>query len=279
MYINAFFLCRCIIVKPILKSMAEEEKKENVPEQKTKRQLWIEKFTDYPLEEGQTFDDDEIFFSALDKYDEDRTNRINSFEESNKRLTDAFINNPKAAMLLSSLADGSDVLTAIAESFGPDIKDALENDPEARKKYDEGIQAYQKNKSELEEIERKQEENAQKFSTVIEDFIVEKEMDESTQSQFKEYISNLLDSLVTWEFSKDVLERLWRGMTYDEATEEAEIRGRNAKIELEKKRANEATDKTPMIEQGANDIPSVSREKISVWDINDNRKKSSIWDK
>lgn len=264
------FFVGAYIVKPILKSMAEEEKKENVPEQKTKRQLWIEKFTDYPLGEGQTFDDDEVFFSALDKYDEDRTNRINSFEESNKRLTDAFINNPKAAMLLSSLADGSDVLTAIAESFGPDIKNALENDPEARKKYDEGILAYQKNKSELEEIERKQEENARKFSKVIEDFIAEKEMDESTQSQFKEYISNLLDSLVTWEFSKDVLERLWRGMTYDEATEEAEIRGRNAKIELEKKRANEATDKTPMIEQGANDMPNsnpfLNRRRISIWE-------------
>lgn len=257
----------------------EEEKKENVPEQKTKRQLWIEKFADYPLEEGQTFDDDEILFGALDKYDEDRTNRLNSYEESNKKITDAFINNPKAATLLSSLADGSDVLTAIAESFGPDIKDALENDPDARARYDEGIKSYQKNKAELEEIERKQEENAQKFSKDIESFIAEKEMDDSTQAKFREYISNLLDSLVTWEFSKDVLERLWRGMTYDEATQEAEVRGRNAKIELEKKRANEATDKTPMIEQGTNDMPSVSREKISVWDINDNGKRSSIWDK
>lgn len=259
--------------------MAEEEKKGQLPDKKTKRQIWIEKFSDYPLEEGQSFDDDEIFFGALEKYDEDRTNRLNSLEESDKRITDAFVNNPQAAMFLASLADGSDALTAIAASFGPDIKHLLDNDPEARKRYDEGIALYQKNKSEISEIEKKQEENAKKFSKDIEEFIKEKGMDESTQNNFKEYISNLLDSIVTWEFSKELLEKLWRGMTYDEATEEAEIRGRNTNIELQKRKNVGTSDNTPMIEEGSKDMPSKMDKRKSIWDINENSRKSSIWDK
>lgn len=107
-------------------------------EKRPYRTVLAERFREEYPDDAVDYGDDEAFFGALERYDSGRDKLIEGYAENSKRLSALFNENPQAGAFITSLMNGSDVLDAIAGSFGADFEAALK-DPEARKRYDEGI--------------------------------------------------------------------------------------------------------------------------------------------
>ncbi|WP_055096755.1 hypothetical protein [Gabonia massiliensis] len=238
---------------------------------KSGRQMWTERLHEmYPDKEGN-YDDDDVFYAALDEYDQERGKQIEDYKQSNKKLADLFLSNPEAGAFLSALMEGSDVMTAIGESFGDYFETAL-GDPEAKAKYDEGIRLRREREKEMEDIQARQQENAEKNAETVESFIAEKGLDEKGRKAFEDFISELVDRVFLFDLDRDTLERLWRAMNYDRDVAEArsigEKKGRNAKIEMEKKSI--VTDGTPNLSEESRGTPAPIASKVKI--------RKSIWD-
>lgn len=256
--------------------MAKKEEKEATieiaqPDKKSYRQILAERFREEYPDEDVDYDDDDVFFSAMERYDDGRSKLIGGYEENSKKLSTLFNENPQAGAFITSLMNGSDVLDAIATSFGEDFENALK-DPEGRRRYDEGIAKWRSDRDASEEILRKQQENADKYAEEVDLFFTGKNLSENEREDFAHYVSGLIDKLVTYEMTADVLESLWRGYKYDDAVAEAgeagEIRGRNENIVMEKG-FEDGTDGLPMTNRTGRDTPEN-------WGYGN---RTSIWDK
>ncbi len=255
--------------------MAKKEEKEAViataiPEKRPYREVLAERFREeYPDDEAD-YGDDDVFFSALERYDDGRSKLIGGYEENSKKLSTLFNENPQAGAFIASLMDGSDVLDAIATSFGEDFENALK-DPDSRKRYDDGVAKWKAERAASEEILRKQQENADKYAEEVDSFFTRKNLGENEREDFARYVSGLIDKLVTYEMTADVLESLWRGYKYDDAVAEAgeagEIRGRNENIVMEKGFEDD-TDGLPMTNRTGRDTPENwgYGNRMSIWD-------------
>lgn len=235
------------------------------------RQVWAERLREvYPDREGD-YDDDDVFYAALEEYERERGKEIEDYRQSNRRLADLFLSNPEAGAFLGALMEGSDVMTAIGESFGDYFETAL-GDPEAKARYDEGIRLRREREKEMEGIQERQRANAERNAGTVESFIAEKGLDEKGRKAFEDFVSELVDRVFLFDLDRDTLERLWRAMNYDRDVAEArsigETRGRNAKIEMEKRSI--VTDGTPNLSEESRGVPAptVSRVRVrrSIWD-------------
>ena len=235
------------------------------------RQVWAERLREVYPDREDNYDDDDVFYAVLDEYDRERGKEIEDYRQSNRKLADLFLSNPEAGAFLSALMEGSDVMTAIGESFGDYFETAL-GDPEAKAKYDEGIRMRREREKEMEDIQARQHENAEKNAEAVESFIAEKGLDERGRKAFEDFISELVDRVFLFDLDRDTLERLWRAMNYDRDVAEArsvgETRGRNARIEMEKRSI--VTDGTPNLSEESRGIPARGMSRV--------RTRRSIWD-
>lgn len=239
-------------------------------EKRPYRTVLAERFREEYPDDAVDYGDDEAFFGALERYDSGRDKLIEGYAENSKRLSALFNENPQAGAFITSLMNGSDVLDAIAGSFGADFEAALK-DPEARKRYDEGIARWRADREATEEILRKQEENADLYADEVERFFTEKALGEGERESFARFVSGLIDKLTTYEMTSDVLEMLWRSYKYKEdiaaAEETGEIRGRNENIVMSRGLEDE-TDGLPMTSRTGLDgrDPYDYMERVSIWD-------------
>ena len=193
---------------------------------KSGRSVWVERLrTTYPDKDVDYENDDDAFYSVLEDFYNTREDRIRKLDEGNKSLTEALAREPEAGLFLSELIAGSEVLPALAKSYG-DILGAVSGDEESMKKFNEGLSA------------RRDSEKARNAET-IGSFFEEKSADDAERTAFEDFVSSLADSIFTFNFDRPTLDALWRAYKHDEDVTEAatvaEVKGRNANIELQKR--------------------------------------------
>lgn len=206
---------------------------------KSGRSVWVERLrTTYPDKDVDYENDDDAFYSGLEDFYNTREDRIRKLDEGNKSLTEALTREPEAGLFLSELIAGSEVLPALAKSYG-DILGAVSGDEESMKKFNEGLSARRDSEKSFNEIRAKQEENAARNAETIGSFFEEKSADDAERTAFEAFVSSLADSIFTFNFDRPTLDALWRAYKHDEDVTEAatvaEVKGRNANIELQKR--------------------------------------------
>ena len=141
---------------------------------KSGRSVWVERLrTTYPDKDVDYENDDDAFYSGLEDFYNTREDRIRKLDEGNKSLTEALAREPEAGLFLSELIAGSEVLPALAKSYG-DILGAVSGDEESMKKFNEGLSARRDSEKSFNEIRAKQEENAARNAETIGSFFEEK---------------------------------------------------------------------------------------------------------
>ena len=134
---------------------------------KSGRSVWVERLrTTYPDKDVDYENDDDAFYSGLEDFYNTREDRIRKLDEGNKSLTEALAREPEAGLFLSELIAGSEVLPALAKSYG-DILGAVSGDEESMKKFNEGLSARRDSEKSFNEIRAKQEENAARNAATI----------------------------------------------------------------------------------------------------------------
>jgi hypothetical protein len=209
------------------------------------------------------YDDDEQFDSALDEYDNARSEELDHWHDIDTKLRDAIDKDPRTGQFLSNILDGQDVVNALIDCVGPELTEAVSS-PEARARLDQLRQ-------EAEETERKRNENIDESLKVFDEFFADK--DQSDMDGFSNYIEEHFNRLATGEFTRDDIEMLWKGYKHDddvaEAESDGEIKGRNQRI-IERRETLSTGDGVPSLRSLA-DNNSPARPKV--------QPKGSIWDR
>lgn len=259
--------------------------KGGIPPKHTREDVLKRMAEKYP---DRSFDaDDDLYdsvYGALDEYESGNK----ELEENNKRYKEnedkfvqMFENNPDAAGFIVDLSEGKDPLMSLIRIMGIDgVRDALD-DPGKAKELEASHKTYLENMKK--DALRKQEWQANvNVSFDAEDEAVERgELSEDDLERAHESLSRKVENYIMGKWTVEDLKNELKSLNYDadlmQASEEAEIRGRNANI-VEKKRMRRQGDgmpqvggggKTPMRQPHRADtskLGALGRERKSMWE-------------
>lgn len=204
----------------------------------SKRELALQRLkSKYPED---NFDDDEAVFGRIngdyddfDRQIKERDDRIAGYEADEKSLGEMLSRDPRSAMFLSKWSKGEDPSIALIREFGNDIIDII-NDPKRQQEVAEANKAFAERVAKNKEYEEEYKKNLDQSMQTIEDMtaggISDKEMDAIMSAT----VAIVYDGL-RGIFSPQTLDMVRKAISHDRdvsaASEEGEIRGRNAKIE------------------------------------------------
>lgn len=180
-------------------------------------------------------DDEEGRYGALLKHDDRERELFGSYRDSNQKLGDLFMKNPKFAAMMSDVMKGSDPSVAFVKFFGRDALDASDDD-EKMQMITEANQEYLNRVSESEELRKRQEENLEKSGAEMEAFQTEKGLGDEEFAKFVDAVYNVVEQGLEGLIGRDFLEIFWRGLNYEadlqDAANAGRVEARNEKIEL-----------------------------------------------
>lgn len=203
----------------------------------------------------QDFDDDE----GADDFVREFASKSQTL---NKQLLGIFEENPEVGIMLSKMTkDGTPFLEALAEFITPEeLSEILESSEKSKETLAERRAKLAGDKKMAEAIEA----NKAKSETALVDFMKENSMDEkATGKFFDETVLPIMKRLVSQDFDKEFFDMLLKSHNYKnaiaEASEVAEIKGKNAKIVAEKDKTK--SDELPVINGGGMGKPAEVAEK------------------
>ena len=162
------------------------------------------------------------------------------FKDANDRMIELLKMNPELASVVDDmLKNHAPFRVALVKHYGAEDLTPQEGDED----YEGWKAAYQQRRKRLEERDcqlRELVENETASMQVIEDFCREKDMTDEQQDDFMEACDQEIAAVVRKKVSQRFLETMWKGIHAEElqseAAREAEIRTRNEKIEIARKR-------------------------------------------
>lgn len=214
------------------------------------------------------FEDDEEIFGAIgddyDNYDKE----IGGYKEREKRLTDLFSENPQSAQFLTDWAKGEDPIVSLIRTHGLEISEAI-NDPARQEKIAEANKEFVERVARNKKLEDEYNANLAESLSLLERMQQERGLSDDDINKAMDFLFKIINEGILGKFTADSIEMALKALNHDndvaEAGAEAEVRGRNAKIE-EKLRRPKATDGMPVM-GGQNSTPSTPRKKESIFDL------------
>lgn len=207
------------------------------------------------------YSDDEAFYSALDDYDEMRSTQLAQYKDFDDKLKAQITSDPRAGLFLSNLMNGMNIVDNLLDVAGPELAEAVSSEAGKAK-----MDALRK---QAEEVEAKRQANMEASQGEIDEFLKDKPQEDV--DAFDDYIVDLFDQFAEGRFTREMLERLYKGFKYDsdmsEAVEDAEIRGRNANI-VAKKQEQGGGDGVPALASMSTKKPQKTARiaSKSIWD-------------
>lgn len=255
--------------------MPEEKEKKEEKAPQTKRMLFLERMR---KKRPDIADDDETLFGAIgedyDGYEKD----LSGYKENADRLISAFNKDPRIAQFIMKLTYNENPLGYLIETFGQDELRSALDDPEMAKKLVEKNENYLAKVAKDKELSEQRQENLKESLDALDEVAKEFNLtEEETDALFDTFLT-ILDNAIMNKISKDDWTMFFKGSRYDDAiasaSEEAEKRGRNAKIEELKSKTKLPKDMPPTL--GGQDS-GVGRKKIKLGGVLD-RDRKSVWD-
>lgn len=213
---------------------------ENIENQevKTKRQSVADRLKSrYPDKSYE--DDEELFGQINDDYDEyDKS--LNSYKEHEKNLTDMFASDPRSAAFLSKWKDGGDPVISLVQMFGTDIKDAID-DPAKQEEIAKANKEFVERVAKEKELEEEYQKNLDESLKNLDDLQAQNGLTDEQVDEVMAYIAGIVKDGIVGKFTTETINMALKALNHDadvsNAAHEAEVRGKNAKIE-EKLRKN-----------------------------------------
>ncbi|MEG1729360.1 MAG: hypothetical protein RR280_07455 [Bacteroidaceae bacterium] len=185
------------------------------------------------------FEDEEELFGKInddyDAYDE----KISRSSENEEKIANLFNKDPRSASFLMNWKDGKDPLISLIEEFGDDFREALEN-PEMKDKFAESHAKYLERQTKNKSLQEQAQKNLTDALQNLE--LAQKELgcsEEVADKAFKLF-DKVQDDAIINKIDKETWCFFIKGVTHDEdvqlANHEGEIKGRNAKIDINKKK-------------------------------------------
>lgn len=267
-----------------------EENKETqsveTQQEKSRREAFMERFGHrYP---NVDVGDEEGFYGVL----ADEWDRMDRSDAAQRELGELLANDPRSAGFLMVMRKGGNPMEYLIEQYGDDFREAL-NDEAKAKEFAEAFSKYTEKQAKNKELQAQAEANMQKMLDDLDAAKAEGKFTDEDADKAYSYLygdGGLLDRIITNDINKDDWMMLMKAANYDlmqqdanvrvaEARHEGEVAGRNANIDLNKRKHTKASDMPSDISQsgrggesGRREDPLLSRlDKIvgrrkSVWD-------------
>ncbi|MCF0244878.1 MAG: hypothetical protein HUK06_08890 [Bacteroidaceae bacterium] len=236
---------------------------------KSKRDLYMERLkTKYPDRE---FADDEALYEQANADYEDYDNQINGYKDKESKLTSLFSKDPRNAKFITDMAKGNDPWLAVINRLGIDGITDLLNDPSKQKAYAEENQKYVERLAKEKSLEEEYQKNLSESLAMLDKIQTEQGLSDETIDAAYDLVIRIANEAVLGKFSEETMAMALKAVSHDAdvqtAASEAEVRGKNAKVEerLRKQKGGDGT--SPLA--GTNNMPAQSRQNKSIFNLAD----------
>lgn len=191
-------------------------------------------------------DDDEAVAGQIsDDYD-DYDRQLNDYKGREESLSNMFNADPRSANFLANWHNGSDPAVELIRQFGTDIKDAID-DPERQEQIAQANKEYVERVAKSKELEEQYNQNIGESLSTLDAFQQENGLSDEQTDEVMGFLQNVMQEALVGKFSRESMDMALKAINHDTdvavASEDAEVRGRNAKID-EKLRQRNAGDGT-----------------------------------
>lgn len=265
--------------------MNEEELKNTVTEEapaKTGRDTFRERF-------GKRFpdvnaDDEEAYYGALNgEFD-----RMEASDKAQRELGEVLARDPRSAGFLMVLKSGGNPMEYLIEQYGDDFRDAL-NDEEKSKELAAAFAKHAEKRAKSDELRAQADANMQAMVDALDAAQKDGSFADDDAVKAFEYLyadGGLLDRILVNDIKKEDWMMLMKAAKYDdmiaeneakvaEAREEGEIAGRNANIDIQKKKKSQVKAMPSNVPSNGSVKPAQKKDDfLSMLD----QKTKSVWD-
>lgn len=214
-------------------------------------------------------DDDDTFYDRVNKDYDDYESELGTHREQAQKLSDMFSTDPRSAEFLQDWQAGEDPVMSLIKRFGVEIRDILD-DPDRQEEIAEANQQYLLQVAENKRLDEEYQANQAESLDYLERLQDERGIpDEEIDAAMALLIGIVRDGIVG-KFSPETIEMALKAVNYErdlnETSEEAELRGRNAKI-TEKLRKPTESDGLPQLGGGNAGVAPAQPQRRSIFDI------------
>lgn len=265
--------------------MAKEEEVKDAGKEpvKSSKELFLEKFSSrFP--DANTDDEDGFYRMLGEEFD-----RIDRSDKAQKELGELLASDPRSAGFLMVLRKGGNPMEYLIEQYGDDFREAL-NDEEKAKELSAAFSKYAEKQAKNRELQEQAEKNMQRMLDELDAAKSEGSFTDEDAVKAYGYLygdGGLLDRIITNDIMKDDWMMLMKAADYDamksrgeqeaaQAREEGEIAGRNANIDLNKRKRTKAGNMPANVPSGRGS-DSGGKQKDETLEFFDRRRKS-VWE-
>ena len=191
-------------------------------------------------------DDPEAYSGGISDYLDELDGQIGEYRGREEKLSNMFNSDPRSANFIANWHNGSDPAVELVRQFGTDIKDAID-DPDRQEQIAAANKEYVERVAKSKELEEQYASNIVESLAALDAFQIENGLDDEKVDQVMELLQNVMQDALIGKFSRESMEMALKAINHDEdvavAEADAEVRGRNAKID-EKLRKRSAGDGT-----------------------------------
>lgn len=215
-------------------------------------------------------DDEALFGQINDDYDE-YDSQLSGYKERESKLTDMFTRDPQSAQFITDMAQGKDPWASLINRIGIDGVKEMLDDPAKMEEFSKSNKEYVDRMTKQKGLEEEWEKNMKTTLSMLEQKQQELSLTDEQIDQAADLIKEITNDAVIGIIKPQTIDMVLKAINHDAdiaaASEEGEIRGKNAKAEA-KLRKPKRGDGTPTL-AGANNAPAPSRQKGSIFDIAD----------
>lgn len=224
------------------RAMNEEEVKvEQTPEAppaKSKKEMFGERMrAKYP---DMNMDDEEAFYSRINDDYDDYENQLGEYKKRDKELSDMFMSDPRSAQFLMAWKSGEDPIVQYVRNFGKDMV-ATMDDPAMAEQIAVANKEFLDRMAESDRLEAEYKANLETSLKNLSDMQAEMNLSDKQIDDAMDKLAEISKDFLQGKFSRETVDIMMKAMNYDtavaQASDEGEVRGRNAKIEEKLRKA------------------------------------------
>lgn len=229
-------------------------------------------------------DDEEAYYGALNgEFD-----RVEKSDAAQKQLGEVLARDGRSAGFLMVLKNGGNPVEYLIENYGEDFRDAL-NDEEKAKEFSAAFAKNMEKRAESDKLRAEAEANMQTMLDALDAAQADGSFADDEAAKAFEYLyadGGLLDRILVNDIKKEDWMMLMKAAKYDdmikenenkvaEARTEGEIAGRNANIDIQKKKKSQVKAMPSDVPSNGSVKPAPKKDKfLSMLD----EKTKSVWD-
>ncbi len=220
------------------------------------------------------FENEDVLFGRInDDYDE-YDNELAGYKEREQKFVDVFTKDPRSANFMASWANGEDPTVALIRQYGKEGIMAAIDDPARQEEIAAANKEFAERVAKNEEYEAEYQQNLDASLSSIDEWQKRTGVSDEEVDAVMANIVTIVRDGVLGKFTPETIDMVYKAMNHDKdvatASHEAEVRGRNEKIE-EKLRKQATGDGTANLD-GKNGTAQPRRRRADIFALADEAK-------